>query len=453
MKAAVRVDALTIDDGPKSLEAAEKHGKRQDASSQLRKVSDRKPLVYGSLNLREAFEEHVADAKTSARLKKPVLHALVQFPIALEVTPDLEQRMLDEAVNFINETHGGDAVFAARLDRDEQGKHTVDVFFSPKYLKETAETRRGNKKADLWISTTKHGKDLALKHQGEIRERLSTRKLDENGKKRDDDISSPRAVGIALQIELAEYLTRKPDPDSGFGMGDVIPRLEPRQIKVTKGPDRLDVEEFKARKDEARDAALAAAQEAEQKSVAVLAEAEAHAEKIRVKADAVTDAVTALSEEVSAMTIKRTSEGKITAADPDRLKPAFPEIRPAVAAAADLVTAMDTERSLLDARKRGIDNLEAAANERYQTNEAERRRLDALRTKLEAFGEKLVTITKAVASKLGVKPKLSEIEKALEEIQKIPEPEPSRSIVEMLKDKYSTTEEPTKETDRDGPGL
>lgn len=86
---------------------------------------------------------------------------------------------------------------------------------------------------------------------------------------------------------------------------------------------------------------------------------EAKAEKILEKVNAVTDAVASLADEVSARTIKRTPEGKITAAAPDRLKPAFPEIRPAVAAAADLVTGIEASRADLAA-----DQKELAAGQR-----------------------------------------------------------------------------------------
>lgn len=86
---------------------------------------------------------------------------------------------------------------------------------------------------------------------------------------------------------------------------------------------------------------------------------EVKAEKIRAKTAAVVDAVSSLTEEVSARTIRRTPEGKITAAQPDRIKPAMPEIRPALVAAADFVTGMDAARSDLAA-----DQKELAAGQR-----------------------------------------------------------------------------------------
>ena len=114
MSAAIRTSSLTLAGaGDKSLSSMEKHGKRQDHTSQARKVRDLEPLVYGSLDLREAFDKHVEGCKMSKALKRPVLHSLVQFPKSIAVTSHNQQKMLDLAVKFINDTHGGDAVFAA----------------------------------------------------------------------------------------------------------------------------------------------------------------------------------------------------------------------------------------------------------------------------------------------------------------------------------------------------
>lgn len=81
---------------------------------------------------------------------------------------------------------------------------------------------------------------------------------------------------------------------------------------------------------------------------------EVKAEKIRAKTAAVVDAVSSLTEEVSARTIRRGDDGRITAAQPERLKPGFPEIRPAVVAAADLVMGMDAARADLSAGQKEL---------------------------------------------------------------------------------------------------
>ena len=254
MKAADRAEALTL----AKFAAAEKHGKRQDETSQKRRVRDREPLVFGSLDLRDAYEKHVAGARMNAGLKKPVLHALIQFPIQIKLTPENEERMLRHAIEFVNKTHGGDAVFAARLDRDEDGRHTVDVFFSPKYEKQTK-----SKGAEAWISTTKHGKELALKHAEEIKRR--------SPKARDVSLTSPRAVGIAMQTELAEFFAAN-------GL-----KLEPRREKNSSKPDRVDPETFKAREDAKRAKAEAEAlrDAAERDASKILHEIEAREEKIK----------------------------------------------------------------------------------------------------------------------------------------------------------------------------
>lgn len=220
MGAAIRAASLTLNGGgTKSLPAMQRHGMRLDGSSQQRRVRDREPLVYGSLDLRRAFDAHVEGCRMNAALKRPVMHALVQFPTNISINEKNEQLMLSLAVQFINETHGGDAVFAARLDRDEVGQHTVDVFYSPKYEKRTA-----SKGAEMWISTTKHGKALCERHRAEIERRHGGKFL-----------TGPRQVGIALQAEWYAFLRSK------------NMKLEDRREKDHSRPDRLEPEAYKVR--------------------------------------------------------------------------------------------------------------------------------------------------------------------------------------------------------------
>lgn len=77
--------------------------------------------------------------------------------------------MVRQAMAFINQSHGGRAVFAARLDRDEAGETVVDVFACPLYLKPSKSERR---EPALWTSATRFGEELARKHQDHIRARL-----------------------------------------------------------------------------------------------------------------------------------------------------------------------------------------------------------------------------------------------------------------------------------------
>ena len=209
----------------------EKHGRRQDATSQHRKINDTPPLVYKGLNLRELFDKHVENCKMNKGLKRPVLHALIQFPTELTVNKQNEQAMMKAAIDFINSTHGGSAVFAARLDRDEQGKHSVDVFYSPKFEK----TNVKRKATETWISTTKFAKSLCKKHEDEISRRHGGKFVD-----------GPRQQGIALQAELHSYLLEK-------GLN-----LNLRQEKISALPDRLEPEQYKAQLDlDKREEALA----------------------------------------------------------------------------------------------------------------------------------------------------------------------------------------------------
>lgn len=236
MKASVRINALTLGGpGPATLNAMELHGKRLDTSSQVRRIRDVAPLVHGGLDLRHLYEDHVTGCRQNAALKKPVMHALVQFPTQLGRTEAERELMMKHAIAFINKTHGGRAVFAARFDQDEAGTSVVDVFYSPKYVK-TTKNRKGEVVHTDWISTTKFGKDLCHKHREEIERR-------HKGK----FTTGPRQVGISMQAELHDYLT-----SAGL-------RLEPRTEKVDRLKDRVDPEVYKAREDARRELAEARA--------------------------------------------------------------------------------------------------------------------------------------------------------------------------------------------------
>lgn len=202
-----------------SLPGMEAHGKRHDATSQARKVGDKPPLVFGSLDLADAFEAHVEGCLMSQACKAPVLHTILQWPIDLPLPDEAaEQLMLRRSIDFMNRILGGDAVFAARLDRDESGRHTVDIFATPKYMKKTKDGER------LWVSTSKHLKALCQKHLAEIKERHPKIKKPD----------SMRCQGIALNSEFHQFVT-------SLGM-------EPKR-KVEKNhsvPDRVSPEIYKS---------------------------------------------------------------------------------------------------------------------------------------------------------------------------------------------------------------
>lgn len=228
MKGAVRCKALTME----QLAAQETHGKREDRLSQLRVVRDSDPLVYGSLDLRDAYDAHMVGVKQNAGSKRPVLHFIVRFPPELLSGPvagrfkgsqkERQEMMLAQAIRFIQDTHGGSAVFAGRLDTDETGETIADVFAAPRYEKRTKRTRP-DEKGPIWASSTRFGKELAEKHQHEIRRRHPDAKP--------GLLTAPRMVGIALQSEFANWF----ELINGF-------RLAPKAEKEGRAPDRLEKE-------------------------------------------------------------------------------------------------------------------------------------------------------------------------------------------------------------------
>lgn len=218
MGASIRAASLTLGGaGQKTLAAMQLHGMRNDGTSRKRRVRDQEPLVYGSLDLQTAFKSHIEGCRMNSSLKRPVMHALVQFPTSIPINEKNEMVMLNLAVKFINQHHGGDAVFAARLDRDEDGRHTVDVFYCPKYLKKTKQHGE-----ELWISNSKHGKELCERHRAEIERRHGGKFL-----------TGPRQVGIALQAEFYNFLRSK------------NLELKDRVEKENSRPDRLEPEDYK----------------------------------------------------------------------------------------------------------------------------------------------------------------------------------------------------------------
>lgn len=72
---------------------------------------------------------------------------------------------------------------------------------------------------------------------------------------------------------------------------------------------------------------------------------EAHAETIRAKAVVVGTALTALTSELQAGTIRRSPGGKLTARSQDEIRAGYPEIAPAVNSAADFVMSMDAAKA------------------------------------------------------------------------------------------------------------
>jgi hypothetical protein len=187
-------------------------------------------------SITDACEHHLFNIRRNKAARKLCLHSIVQFPTDLPITPETERQMLVEAVSFINETFGGDAVFHARLDRDEAGRHAVDVFYAPRYLKET------KRKSEHWVSLTKHGKELAEARFGEKEKKRKNKDTDEWDPVLDDDgnpvmvlCNSQYYQGRALQDAFYEHLRDKMHLDWAVR----------GEQKVGRDPDRVEVEQYK----------------------------------------------------------------------------------------------------------------------------------------------------------------------------------------------------------------
>lgn len=336
MKAAVRCESLNL----AGLARAETHGKREDWIGKQRRIRDVKPLVVGGMNLVELYENHVEGARQNKGAKKPVLHFIVRFPPEV-LTDDgptpysslnragREKLMVKQAVRFINENHGGQAVFAARLDRDEAGETVVDVFACPKYLKESKSARR---EPTLWTSASRFGEELARKHQEHIRTRLKSDSA--------RALTTPRAVGMALQQEFAAFFER----ENGV-------KLDPRKLKESRAKDRIEVEEWRLRAMEReavearqeRDSALIERDKARQEAETARAAQVAANDRTA----AITAAGLAVVDEMTAETIRYDKSGKIRMGNPAGIKPGLPELAPLVRAAAVVQRDRDEKRTFI----------------------------------------------------------------------------------------------------------
>lgn len=174
----------------------------------------------------------------------------------------------------------------------------------------------------------------------------------------------------ASRVEEMQERVRKLEQKSELSEKEVK-RLQTYEKRLT---DRL--EELR----EAQSASEAARIEAERIADLAHSARKAHEDqvvKISAKVEAIADAVSALSEEVQAGTIRKGNDGRITAAKPEKLKPGFPEIRPAVAAAADLVTRMNAARARIEAEQKAL----ARGRQELQQERAE---VSTLREQLKA---------------------------------------------------------------------
>lgn len=190
-KAAIRAGAIkTIKRGTGrgSLEAAEKHAKREDPVSQKRVVRPSEPIAwskadglkgmrpgeedgstvevtFGSLDYVEAFKAHKKAAGASERKGSDLA---IEFKVV--VSPDWlaedgedprdrnnprVQQLVAEAQAWAESWGGKGAVWAVRYDTDEEGAGVVDVFMSP-----VREQRHKNGSSKLVISCRKAKQEL-----------------------------------------------------------------------------------------------------------------------------------------------------------------------------------------------------------------------------------------------------------------------------------------------------
>jgi len=201
------------------LGAAEVHGRRLDDAAISRKVREAESLTWvpegitgDPLALSDRLADHLSGEVDPATGKKvPVhvhkaktkaLHMLLIMPdsVPTETEEDARKAML-LGVRFAQETLGGEAVFAARIDRDEESTNTVDLFLAPLYDKVLkAETKRA-------MSLTKHTKLLVDKH--DIKIETKTIKKDGVEVEQSSAYFSMKAQGQALQTEFAQWLTKE----------------------------------------------------------------------------------------------------------------------------------------------------------------------------------------------------------------------------------------------------
>lgn len=221
LSGAVRVVRLTAS----ALAAAERHGKRQDASGKSRAIYEADAVTTSGLDLRSLYDQHVATASVPKGATK-ALHVLIQYPTEL-VDGEDPLLMLAHARAFGEEIFGNEAIFADRLDRDEKGRHVVDLFVAPIYQKIT---KRTSKRA---VSISRDLKNLAV----------------ERGKWVAGKYPAPLALqGQALQDAFHDYLVGQ--------MGLVS--AERGKSKARPGSDWRSAEELEASRLRAEAEAIAA---------------------------------------------------------------------------------------------------------------------------------------------------------------------------------------------------
>ncbi len=226
-----------------SAETAKERSTDKDVRiDQIRSLIEEKPKDR-KFTIMDACVAHVAGAKKNAGAKKEFLHGFMQFPTDFKTTDHNQRMMLAIAVDFVNETYGGNAVFHARIDRDEKGQHGVDVFFAPRYEKHTA-----SKGTEQWVSLSKFSKDNARTRYGKRQKEEKDKKTNKLEPVFDDDgervmvwNDAAEFQGRALQDAWFEHLKAH--------VGDKY-EIERGRQKKGRDPDRLSPEDYAAEQEQ-----------------------------------------------------------------------------------------------------------------------------------------------------------------------------------------------------------
>lgn len=327
------------------LKNQERHGKREDLTSQARVIRDVAPLVTNGLDLRGLYEPHVEGCFVP-KGKTKVLQVLIQFPRDLVDLQD-EAGLLHHALMISKRIWGDECIMAARYDRDEKSQGVADVFVVPKYLKRTKANPEGRRA----VSITKHGKDLARKWD----------RMTGKGKKGEPQ-ATPWDVGRALQDELYDYLKNVMHIEG-------VKRGEP---KKSPGPDWKAAEQLRDEELTERALELDAKEEALEQQEKKFEKRERDVMAAEKRAEVVGDRVLSMLDKIPELEKKAKDEGYASGYSAGARK-----------AEADGKAKLEAERKAAE-EKRTIETREAEAVARKITEEAEALRQDAQIAKSEA---------------------------------------------------------------------
>jgi len=221
---------------------------RKARIERIRSIIEEKPASR-NFTLMDACAAHVTGANKSKAASKELLHAFMQFPTNIDISEHNQRAMLSIAVDFINETYGGNAVFHARIDRDEAGQHGVDVFFAPRYEKHTK-----SKGTEQWISLSKFSKENARTRYGKRQKTVKNKKtgefdpvLDKRGEPvlvwNDADVFQGRALQDAWFEHLKESVGHRYEVERGKRKKGSDPdRLSPEDFALQQEQEKLQAE-------------------------------------------------------------------------------------------------------------------------------------------------------------------------------------------------------------------